>query len=97
MKSKLNGLYIFRGNFRNPESMQDKRLCDYAKLDKLYARWRACTQRGRTKPFACTKLRALKPIKTLSSSAQKLFKVASCFCDWIQIFSATRFDIHNLF
>ena len=32
------------------------------------------------------------------SSTQKLFKVASCFCVWIQIiFSTARSDIHNLF
>ena len=62
-------------------------------LYKLRARWRACMQRG----FPSTRLRARKSIKTLLSSAQKLFKWASCFCVWMQIFGTTRSDVHNLF
>ena len=70
---------------------------DISGLDKLRARWQASTQRARKEVFACTKLRARKSVKTLLSSAQKLFKLASCFCIWIQIFGTTGSDIYNLF
>ena len=67
-------------------------------LDKLRARWRACTQRARKKVFTCTKLRARKSIKTFLSSTPMSFKLLSYFCVWKQIiFGTIKSDIHNLF
>ena len=69
-----------------------------AGLNKLRARWRACTQRARKELFACTKLRARKSVKTLLTSTPTLFKVVSYFCFWKQlIFGTIKSDIHNLF
>ena len=39
---------------------------------------RACNMHAEV--FTCTKLLVCKSIKALLSSAQKLFKIASCFC-----------------
>ena len=48
--------------------------------------------------FECMKICAHKSVKTILSSTQMLFKVASCFCVWIQItFGTRRSNIHNLF
>ena len=69
-----------------------------AGLDKLYARWRACTQHAGKKVFACTKLNARKSIKKPFSSTVMFFKVVSCFCVRNQIiFGTIRTDIHRLF
>ena len=69
-----------------------------AGLDKLYARWRACTQHAGKKVFACTKLNARKSIKKPFSSTMMFFKVVSCFCVRNQIiFGTIRTDIHRLF
>ena len=57
-----------------------------------------CTQRAHKEFFGCTKLRARKSVKTLSSWTRMLFKVASCFCVWKQIiFGTTKSDIHSFF
>ena len=57
-----------------------------------------CMQRARKEVFARPKIRARKSVKTLFNSTQMLFKVASCFCVWIQTtFGTARSDIDNLF
>ena len=58
---------------------------EQAGLDKLRARWRACTQRARKEVFACTKLRARKSVKTLFTSTTTLMKLVNYFCVWKQI------------
>ena len=69
-----------------------------AGLDKLYARWRACTQHAGTKVFACTKLNARKSIKKPFSSTMMFIRAVSCFCVRNQIiFGTIKTDIHRLF
>ena len=36
MKLKLNGVHIFLGSLRNPDSMSDKKLCDYSDFGSTF-------------------------------------------------------------